>query len=149
MPDCCLARLTVVCMPDCCPARTWLWSCSAPDCCPAVPGSNPASPQLTADCQSSGGLPPGMALRCRLTSVRGDRGENMRNELLVRQKHIKEKKNDVRYRILDKSLFRYPINVGLCELQSDSGRFEIRLISMIADIGLSAHLWWAPYSLKH
>jgi hypothetical protein len=28
------------------------------------------------DCQSSGGLPPGMALGCRLTSVRGDRGEN-------------------------------------------------------------------------
>jgi hypothetical protein len=48
----------------------------APDCCPAVPGLNPVSPQPTADCQSSGGLPPGMALGCRLTSVRGDRGEN-------------------------------------------------------------------------
>jgi hypothetical protein len=41
-----------------------------PDCCPAVPGSNPASPQPTADCQSPGGLPPGMALACGLTSVR-------------------------------------------------------------------------------
>ncbi len=49
---------------------------SAPDCCPAVPGSNPASSQLTADCQSPGGLPPGIALGCELTSVRGDRGEN-------------------------------------------------------------------------
>ncbi len=49
---------------------------SAPDCCPAVPGSNPASPQPTAHCQSSGGLPPGMALGCGLTSVRGNRGEN-------------------------------------------------------------------------
>ncbi len=42
----------------------------------SVPGSNPASPQLTSDCQSPGGLPPGMALSCRLTSVRGNRGEN-------------------------------------------------------------------------
>ncbi len=42
----------------------------------AVPGSNLASPQLTADCQSPGGLPPGIALGCKLTSVRGDRGEN-------------------------------------------------------------------------
>jgi hypothetical protein len=56
--------------------EAWWLSGSAPDCCPAVPGSNLASPQPTADCQSSGGLPPGMALGCGLTSVRGDRGEN-------------------------------------------------------------------------
>jgi hypothetical protein len=43
---------------------------------PAVPGSNPASPQPTADCQSLGGLPPGMALGFGLTSVRGNKGEN-------------------------------------------------------------------------
>ncbi len=54
----------------------------------AVPGSNPASPQPTADCQSSGGLRPGMALGCGLTSVRGDRGENYENA-----KTYKEKKN--------------------------------------------------------
>jgi hypothetical protein len=48
----------------------------------------PESPQTTADCQSPGGLPPGMALGCRLTSVRGNRGENYENEPLVRQKHI-------------------------------------------------------------
>jgi hypothetical protein len=53
----------------------WL-SGSTPDCCPSVLGSNPASPQPTADCQSSGGLPPGMAFGCGLTSVGGDRGEN-------------------------------------------------------------------------
>ncbi len=40
--------------------------------------SNPASPQPTADCQSSGGLPPEMALGLRLTSVRGDRGEDIK-----------------------------------------------------------------------
>jgi hypothetical protein len=51
---------------------SWL-NGSAPDCCPAVPGSNPASPQPTADCQSPGGLPPGMALGCGLTNVRGNR----------------------------------------------------------------------------
>jgi hypothetical protein len=34
------------------------------------------SPQSTADCQSPGGLPSGMALGCGLTSVRGNRGEN-------------------------------------------------------------------------
>ncbi len=56
--------------------EAWWLSGSAPDCCPAVLGLNPASPQPTADCQSSGGLPPGMALGCGLTSVRGDRGEN-------------------------------------------------------------------------
>jgi hypothetical protein len=56
--------------------EAWWLGGSAPDCCPAVPGSNPAPPQPTADCQSSGGLPPGMALGCGLTSVRGNRGEN-------------------------------------------------------------------------
>jgi hypothetical protein len=40
---------------------------SAPDCCPSVPGSNPASPRSTADCQSPGGLPPGIARGCGLT----------------------------------------------------------------------------------
>jgi hypothetical protein len=40
------------------------------------PGLNPASTQPTADCQSSGGFPPGMALGCGLTSVRSDKGEN-------------------------------------------------------------------------
>jgi hypothetical protein len=34
-------------------------------------------------------------------------------------------------------------NFGLCALQSDIGRSDIRLspISLIMDIGLSAHLW--------
>ncbi len=49
---------------------------SAADCCPAVPGSNAASSQPSADCLSSGGLQPGMALGRGLTSVRGNRGEN-------------------------------------------------------------------------
>jgi hypothetical protein len=49
--------------------------------------------QSTADCQSPGGLPPGMALGCRLTSVRGNRGEkNTKNEPLVHQ-NIQRKKN--------------------------------------------------------
>ncbi len=56
--------------------EAWWLSGSAPDCCPAVPGSNPASPQPTANCQFSGGLPPGMALGCGLTLVRGERGKN-------------------------------------------------------------------------
>jgi hypothetical protein len=51
----------------------------------------PESPQPTADCQSPGGLPPGTALGCRLTSVRGNRGENYENKTLVGQKHIKKK----------------------------------------------------------
>ncbi len=58
------------------PPMAWWLSGSVPDCCSAVSGLNPASPQPTADCQSSCGLPPGMALGCGLTSVRGDRGEN-------------------------------------------------------------------------
>jgi hypothetical protein len=33
-----------------------------------------------------------VALGCELTSVRGDRGENYENELLVPQKHIKKRK---------------------------------------------------------
>ncbi len=56
--------------------EAWWLSDSASDCCPAVPGLNPAFPKPTADCQSSGGLPPGMALGCGLTSVRGNRGKN-------------------------------------------------------------------------
>jgi hypothetical protein len=57
--------------------EAWWLSGGVPDCYPTVPGSNPASPQPTADCQSSGGLPPGMALGCGLTSMRSDRGEKM------------------------------------------------------------------------
>ncbi len=75
--------------------EAWWLNGSMPDCCPAVPGSNPASPQPTADCQSPGGLPPGIALDCELTSVRGNRGENYENEPLVRQKNIKKKKRYV------------------------------------------------------
>jgi hypothetical protein len=56
--------------------EAWWLNGSAPDCCPAVLGSDPVSPQPTADCQSPDGLPPGMALGWGLTSVRGDRGEN-------------------------------------------------------------------------
>jgi hypothetical protein len=52
----------------------WLYG-SMTDCCPAVLGSNPVSPQHTADCKSLGGLPSGMVLGYGLTSVRGDRGE--------------------------------------------------------------------------
>jgi hypothetical protein len=73
--------------------EAWWLNGSVPDCCPAVPGLNPASPQATADCQSPGGLPPGMALGCGLTSVRGNRGENYENEPLVHQKNIKKKKS--------------------------------------------------------
>jgi hypothetical protein len=40
----------------------------------------------------SGGLPPGMAHSCGLTSVRGNRGENYEKEPLVHQKHRKKKK---------------------------------------------------------
>ncbi len=61
--------------------EAWWLNGNAPDCCL----------QPTADCQSPGGLPPGMALGCGLTTVRGNRGENYENEPLVRQKHIKEK----------------------------------------------------------
>jgi hypothetical protein len=65
--------------------EAWWLNGSAPDCCPAIPGSNPAFPQPTADCPSPGGLPPGMALGRGLTSVRGNRGKNC-------EKHIKKKK---------------------------------------------------------
>ncbi len=56
--------------------EAWWLNGNAPDCCPAVPGLNPVSPQPTVDCQSSGGLPPWMAIGCGLTSVRENRGEN-------------------------------------------------------------------------
>ncbi len=51
---------------------------------------------------------------------------------------------DVGYRKSDKSLFRYRYNVRLCALQSNIGRSDIRLspISLITDIGLSAHLYY-------
>jgi hypothetical protein len=78
--------------------EAWWINGSVPDCCPAVPGSNPVSPQPTADCQSPDGLPPGMALGCELTSVRGNRGENYKNEPLVRQKHIRKKEKTFMYR---------------------------------------------------
>ncbi len=74
--------------------ETWWLNGSVPVCCPAVSGSNPASPQPTADCQSPGGLPPGMALGCGLNYVRGNRGENYENEPLVRQKEKKKKSTE-------------------------------------------------------
>ncbi len=48
--------------------------------------------------------------------------------------------SDIGYRRKDYSDIRY--NVGLCTLQSDIGRSDIRLspISLITDIGMSAHL---------
>ncbi len=53
---------------------------------------------------------------------------------------------DIGYRISEKSLFRYPILCRTPLSQSDIGRSDIRLspISLITDIGLSAHL-----CLKH
>jgi hypothetical protein len=49
--------------------------------------------------------------------------------------------SDIGCRRKDYSDIRY--YVGLCALQSDIGRSDIRLspISLITDIGLSAHLW--------
>jgi hypothetical protein len=73
-------------------SMAWWLSGSVPDWCPAVPGLNPVSPQPTADCQSSGGFPPGMALGCGLISMRGTEEKIMRNKPLVRQKRIKKKK---------------------------------------------------------
>ncbi len=79
-------------LPSCTRVVSWWLYGSVPDCCPAVPGSNPVSPQPTSDCQSPGGLPPGMALGCGLTSVRGNRRKNFENESLVLQKHKEKKK---------------------------------------------------------
>jgi hypothetical protein len=54
--------------------------------------------------------------------------------------------SDIGYRTKVYSDIRY--NVGLCDLQSDIGRSDIRLslISLITDIGLSAHLWLYGYN---
>ncbi len=57
------------------------------------------SPKPTADSQSPGGLPPELALGCGLTSVRGNKGEIYKNEVLVRQKHIKKKKFNIQARL--------------------------------------------------
>jgi hypothetical protein len=73
--------------------EAWWFNGSAPDCCPAVPGSNLVSPQPTADCQCAGELPPGMALGCGLTFVRGNRGENYEKWTTASLKTYKEKKN--------------------------------------------------------
>jgi hypothetical protein len=72
-----------------------------PDCCPAVPGSNLVSPQPTADCQSPGGLPPGMALACGLTSVRGNRGEYYENEPWFTKTYKEKKKRKTNHLDLD------------------------------------------------
>jgi hypothetical protein len=60
--------------------------------------------------------------------------------LPLRSKDLQILKSDIGYRRKDYSDIRY--NVGLCALQSDIGRSDIRLspISLITDIGLSAHL---------
>ncbi len=71
----------------------WWLNGSAPDCCPAVRDLNLASPQLTADCQSPGGLPPGMALGCGLNSGGATEEKITKNEQLVCKKHKKEKKH--------------------------------------------------------
>jgi hypothetical protein len=55
--------------------------------------------------------------------------------------------SDIGYRTKLYSNIRY--NVGLCALQSDIGRSDIRLspISLITDIGLIAHLWRWPFKI--
>jgi hypothetical protein len=55
--------------------------------------------------------------------------------------------SDIGYRIKVYSDFRY--NVGLRSLQSDIGSSDIKLspISLITDIGVSAHLWKLQYNL--
>ncbi len=73
--------------------EVWWLNGNMPDCCPAVPGLNPVSPQPTTDCQSPGGLPPGMALGSRLTSLRGKRGENYKKLTPGSLKTYKEKKD--------------------------------------------------------
>jgi hypothetical protein len=57
--------------------------------------------------------------------------------------------SDIGYQTKVYSDIRY--NVGLCALQSDIGRSYIRLspISLIMDIGLSAHLWLRPGIVTH
>jgi hypothetical protein len=54
------------------------------------------SPQLTANLLV--GCQLGMALGCGLTSVRGKRGENYKNEPLVPQKHTKKKEKKTSWR---------------------------------------------------
>jgi hypothetical protein len=84
-----------------------------PDCCPAVPDSNSASPQPTADCQSSSGLPPKMAFGFRLTSVRGDRVED------IKEKHLK--KNFLSFFIVLQQKGFYIISFGgLIQLGAES-----------------------------
>jgi hypothetical protein len=92
-----------------------------PDCFHAG-GSNPASSRPTADYQSPGGLPPGMALGCGLTSVRGNRGENYDNEPLVRQKH-KKKKKDYNYDCSVSSPWRPHIEEKRMVLEHTHGLF--------------------------
>ncbi len=72
--------------------EAWWLNGSAPDCNTSFPGSNLTSPQPIGECQSPGGLPPGIALGCRLTSVRGTEEKITKNKPLISQKHIKKKK---------------------------------------------------------
>ncbi len=68
--------------------------------------------------------------------------------LPLRYKDLRILRSDIGYRRKDYSDIRY--NVGLWALQSDIGCSNIRLspISLITDIGLSAHLWlWLCYCL--
>ncbi len=64
--------------------EAWWLNGSMPDCCPAVPGLNLASPQPTADCQSPGGLPPGMALGFGSPSHIWTGSENIKSPISVR-----------------------------------------------------------------
>ncbi len=73
--------------------QAWWLSGSPPDCYPAVLGSNLVTPQPTADGQSSGGLPPKMALAAGWPLWGETEEKNMINEPLVSQKHIQKKKD--------------------------------------------------------
>ncbi len=82
--------------------EAWWLNGSAPGCCPAVPGSNPASPQPTADCQSSGGLPPRNGTWLRADLCEGQQRKNYKNEPLVPQKITKKKKKKNSFKSLQK-----------------------------------------------
>jgi hypothetical protein len=79
-------------LPSCTILRLIFLSNKIQSCCPAVPGSNPASPQPTADCQSTGGLPPRDGTWLRADLCEGQQRKKLRKWTAGSPKTYKEKK---------------------------------------------------------
>jgi hypothetical protein len=130
--------------------EAWWLSGNAPHCCPAVPESEFSVSLAHSWLPSSGGLPPGMALGCGLTSVRGDRGENYEKWTVSSPKKYIKKNQNIYHRVYSNFYTKDEFTVHICIISwkgrhwyLSENKFSIRMWMLIQMSGLLGvnHSW--------